>query len=168
MAILDETKVVDPYDKKDATCYQKIMFPSDCIAMSDGTDLEESVKGVVLYNNKSGTKSSFTLSDNVKNYKYIEVFFGSDIYKSDTFPSASVKVPTEWDRTQALMQFLNQSNEQVSIIQLESRFVSFSGSTASIGDEKYVNFSTTKASVGWSQAASGGGHIAVYKVLGWK
>ena len=40
MAILDETKVVDPYDKKDATCYQKIMFPSDCIAMSDGTDLE--------------------------------------------------------------------------------------------------------------------------------
>lgn len=41
MAILDETKVVDPYDKKDTTGYQKIMFPSDCIAMSDGTSLEE-------------------------------------------------------------------------------------------------------------------------------
>ena len=167
MAILDETKVVDPYNKKDGTGYQKIMFPSDCIAMSDGTDLEESVKGVVLYNNKSGTKSSFTLSDDVKNYKYIEVFFGSDVYKSDTFPSASVKVPTDWDRIQALMQFLNQSNEQTSVIQLESRFVAFNGNTASIGGEKFVNFSTTKASVGWSQA-SGSGHIAVYKVIGWK
>lgn len=41
MAILDETKVVDPYNKKDGTGYQKIMFPSDCIAMSDGTDLEK-------------------------------------------------------------------------------------------------------------------------------
>lgn len=41
MAILDETKVVDTYDKKDVNRYQKIMFPSDCIAMSDGTDLEE-------------------------------------------------------------------------------------------------------------------------------
>lgn len=46
MAILDETKIVDPYDKKDATCYQKIMFPSDCIAMSDGTDLEERMIGM--------------------------------------------------------------------------------------------------------------------------
>lgn len=41
MAILDEKKIVDTYDKKDTTGYQKIMFPSDCIAMSDGTDLEE-------------------------------------------------------------------------------------------------------------------------------
>ena len=41
MAILDETKIVDTYDRKDKTGYQKIMFPSDCIAMSDGTDLEE-------------------------------------------------------------------------------------------------------------------------------
>ena len=46
MAILDETKVVDTYDKKDTTGYQKVMFPSDCIAMSDGTDLEERMIGM--------------------------------------------------------------------------------------------------------------------------
>ena len=46
MAILDETKIVDTYDKKDKTGYQKIMFPSDCIAMGDGTDLEERMIGM--------------------------------------------------------------------------------------------------------------------------
>ena len=46
MAILDETKIVDTYDKKDKTGYQKIMFPSDCIAMSDGTDLKERMIGM--------------------------------------------------------------------------------------------------------------------------
>ena len=57
MAILDETKVVDTYDKKDATCYQKIMFPSDCIAMSDGTDLETTITNI---KNDIGSKYKWT------------------------------------------------------------------------------------------------------------
>lgn len=66
------------------------------------------------------------------------------------------------------MIFLNNSNETTTALQLESRTVTFSGKTATMGTEKYVNFSTTKGSVGWSTADVGAGHIKVYEVVGIK
>ena len=57
-----------------------------CIATTTGTFdstkweatdiMNETEKGIILYNNKSGSSSSISLSDNTNNYKYLEIIYG--------------------------------------------------------------------------------------------
>lgn len=110
MAILDETKVVDTYDKKDATCYQKIMFPSDCIAMSDGTDLETTITNIKndigskykwtklceLAGNSS-TSKTFTVK-NLRNYSEILLTCGPAVaYQTGRILSSTVIPIANWN-----------------------------------------------------------------------
>lgn len=168
MAILDIKEKIEPY-LQTATGHIKRMLSSKHVIMENGKDLEETVDILtckVLYNNTSGTKANFELSDNVENYKYLEVFYGSDIWTTDTYPLFSVKIAVGWSVTGAILHFINQSNETNTALQLESRPLTFKGKVASMGTEKYVNFSTSAGSVSWNSTSTG--HTKVYRVIGWE
>ena len=95
------------------------------------------------------------------------MYYGSDIYAPDKFPTRSERIPIEkYSKHQAVLMYLNQSDTSTSALQLGSRPVNFSDKSAVVYPEKYLNFSTTKGTVNWSTTAINGGHIKIYKVVG--
>ena len=48
--------------------------------------------GVVLYNNSTGTNGTVTLSDNINNYKYIEIFGYSNLFNSSIYTKYDVNL----------------------------------------------------------------------------
>lgn len=50
------------------------------------------LKGVLLYNNPSGSNNSITLNDNLSNYSYIEIFYNAENrYNSQKIPNPNGK-----------------------------------------------------------------------------
>lgn len=131
-------------------------------------ELVKGLSGVSIYKSTEGTKLDFELSESIENFDYIIVLFGSDIYTTDMFPQCSIVLSTKYSKCQAKMVYMNNSNETITALQLEARTVTFSGENASMGIEKYVNFSTIKDGVFWHTAGAGAAHIKVYEVVGIK
>lgn len=120
----------------------------------------------VLYDNTSGTKTDATLSDNVTNYEYVEIFYGNDLNGSDVYvPMRSIKTMLKDGYARARLLWFGSTSEsetqQFSRLALE-----LYDNTIHFGSEKFVNFSSTAGSVKWSNASTK--HFKIFRVIGWK
>lgn len=96
----------------------------------------------VLYNSSSGTTGNITLSDNVSNYEYIEIFFqrkmaaGPQLFKSVKIYSPNGKIAqldsVIWTGT---------------IFQIASKTASINGTNITFGEEAICTVSTTSGTV---------------------
>ena len=120
----------------------------------------------VLYDNTSGTKTDATLSDNVTNYEYVEIFYGNDLNGNDTYvPMRSIKTMLKDGYAMARLLWFgsasDSANHQFSRLALELH-----DNTIHFGSENFVNFSSTAGSVKWSNATTK--HFKIFRVIGWK
>lgn len=120
---------------------------------------------ITLFESTQGINTAQTLNYNVSNFSYIEVLYGSDIYTTDKTAQCSVKTPVVDGAANARMMYLGNSNESTAYMQLEVRNAVMSGTSLTFNSEKYVNFKNTDSSVKWATAY--GGHIRVYKIIGY-
>lgn len=120
----------------------------------------------VLYDNTSGTKTDATLSDNVTNYEYVEIFYGNDLNGNDAYvPMRSIKTMLKDGYAMARLLWFgsasDSANHQFSRLALELH-----DNTIHFGSENFVNFSSTAGSVKWSNASTK--HFKIFRVIGWK
>lgn len=120
----------------------------------------------VLYDNTSGTKTDATLSDNVTNYEYVEIFYGNDLNGNDAYmPMRSIKTILKDGYARARLLWFgsasDSANHQLSRLALELH-----DNTIHFGSENFVNFSSTAGSVKWSNASTK--HFKIFRVIGWK
>lgn len=120
----------------------------------------------VLYDNTSGTKTDATLSDNVTNYEYVEIFYGNDLNDNDAYvPMRSIKTILKDGYARARLLWFgsasDSANHQFSRLALELH-----DNTIHFGGENFVNFSSTAGSVKWSNASTR--HFKIFRVIGWK
>lgn len=120
----------------------------------------------VLYDNTSGTKTDATLSDNVTNYEYVEIFYGNDLNGNDAYvPMRSIKTMLKDGYARARLLWFGSTSEsethQFSRLALELH-----DNTIHLGSENFVNFSSTAGSVKWSNASTK--HFKIFRVIGWK
>ena len=120
----------------------------------------------VLYDNTSGTKTDATLSDNVTNYEYVEIFYGNDLNGNDAYvPMRSIKTMLKDGYARARLLWFgsasDSANHQFSRLALELH-----DNTIHFGSENFVNFSSTAGSVKWSIATTK--HFKIFRVIGWK
>ena len=120
----------------------------------------------VLYDNTSGTKTDATLSDNVTNYEYVEIFYGNDLNDNDAYmPMRSIKTILKDGYARARLLWFgstsDSANHQFSRLALELH-----DNTIHFGSENFVNFSSTAGSVKWSNASTK--HFKIFRVIGWK
>ena len=120
----------------------------------------------VLYDNTSGTKTDATLSDNVTNYEYVEIFYGNDLNGNDAYmPMRSIKTILKDGYARARLLWFgstsDSANHQFSRLALELH-----DNTIHFGSENFVNFSSTAGSVKWSNASTK--HFKIFRVIGWK
>lgn len=120
----------------------------------------------VLYDNTSGTKTDATLSDNVTNYEYVEIFYGNDLNGNDAYvPMRSIKTMLKDGYARARLLWFGSTSEsethQFSRLALELH-----DNTIHFGSENFVNFSSTAGSVKWSNTSTK--HFKIFRVIGWK
>ena len=117
----------------------------------------ESLIPYVLYQNDSGSTSNFTISDDRRNYKFLEVYYGNSSYyrKITEIWSEEVYVP--------LMIFYDASwGMQIQTCQFIIR-----GTSAQRANDKYINCNISSGgSVTCGQPSSP--LIKIYKVIGYK
>lgn len=114
----------------------------------------------------SGTKTDATLSDNVTNYEYVEIFYGNDLNGNDAYvPMRSIKTMLKDGYAMARLLWFgsasDSANHQFSRLALELH-----DNTIHFGSENFVNFSSTAGSVKWSNASTK--HFKIFRVIGWK
>lgn len=109
------------------------------------------VNGIVLYENSSGATSGATLSDNISNYKYLEIFANVGNYGLSNKIDLSIKTYVE---------FLSLYADS-SVFAFKVSDYLFSGTTMT------RNTMYTKYSTGTYDATNENG-IRVYKVIGYK
>ena len=160
-----------------AAGYIQYAFRAKDVRMEDNTDLETKITEInnnlinilsstVLYDNTSGTKTDATLSDNVTNYEYVEIFYGNDLNGNDTYvPMRSTKTMLKDGYAKARLLWFGSTSE--SVTQQFSRLaLELYDNTLHFGSENFVNFSSTAGSVKWSNASTK--HFKIFRVIGWK
>ena len=122
----------------------------------------------LLYYNTDGTTGTFTLSDSVKNYDYIEIFYNSDV-AGHKAPQKSIKLPTSQTVLSGAMLFdmtsFRLSADDSTKMQLMSTVLNVSGKTCKPETSRQINFGSTAAGVAWSTSSTP--HHRVYRVVGY-
>jgi hypothetical protein len=122
----------------------------------------------LLYYNADGTTGTFTLSDSVKNYDYIEIFYNSDV-AGHKAPQKSIKLPTSQTVLSGAMLFdmtsFRLSADDSTKMQLMSTVLNVSGKTCKPETSRQINFGSTAAGVAWSTSSTP--HHRVYRVVGY-
>ena len=122
----------------------------------------------LLYYNAYGTTGTFTLSDSVKNYDYIEIFYNSDV-AGHKAPQKSIKLPTSQTVSSGDMLFdmtsFRMSSEDGTKMQLMNTILNVSGKTCKPETSRQINFGSTAGSVAWT--VSNTPHHRVYRVVGY-
>lgn len=122
----------------------------------------------LLYYNTDGTTGTFTLSDSVKNYDYIEIFYNSDV-AGHKAPQKSIKLPTSQTVLSGAMLFdmtsFRLSADDSTKMQLMSTVLNVSGKTCKPETSRQINFDSTAAGVAWSTSSTP--HHRVYRVVGY-
>lgn len=111
-------------------------------------------KPTTLYNNTSGTNatSAVTLSQNVSNFEYIEIFHGKGR------PEFSTRIVRSGSEYATLINFTNLgSTPQILVSKLK-----ISGTTMQRDSGYYLNFSASGVSTGSNT------EMKIYRVVGWK
>lgn len=120
----------------------------------------------VLYDNASGAKTDVTLSDDISNYEYIEIFYGNDLNNNDTYiPMRSVKTMLKDGYARARLLWFGSTSDSATH-QFSRLALELHDNTIHFGGENFVNFSSTAGSVKWSNASTK--HFKVFRVIGWK
>ena len=120
----------------------------------------------VLYDNASGAKTDVTLSDDISNYEYIEIFYGNDLNNNDTYiPMCSVKTMLKDGYARARLLWFGSTSDSATH-QFSRLALELHDNTIHFGGENFVNFSSTAGSVKWSNASTK--HFKVFRVIGWK
>lgn len=116
---------------------------------------------VVLYNNSTGSNSTITLSDNVNNYSYIEIF-----YKSNDDYVGSKKIIAENSYADLIAYQPQTINENAFYI--KTRIVSINNNTISTrqGSNGYYAKEVILSTNGYQQ--NGNNYIYITRVLGYK
>lgn len=113
------------------------------------------LKEFVLYDNTSGSNGGVTLSDNVTNYKYIEIFFKWDnTYKSIKIYNANNK--------SALLDMLDYNNTR---IVFATKVVTISNTSITVNRYKYY---TIADNTSWIPYGSNTNAIYITRVVGYK
>ena len=124
------------------------------------------LSSTVLYDNTSGTKTDATLSDNVTNYEYVEIFYGNDLNDNDAYvPMRSIKTMLKDGYARARLLWFGSTSESVTH-QFSRLALELYDNTLHFGSENFVNFSSTAGSVKWSNASTK--HFKIFRVIGWK
>ena len=111
-----------------------------------------------LYNNTDGTNTTVTLSQNVSNFEYIEVFYGKN--KQNSNGLTSTKIPHKLASFASLFAYARLADNAVQII---SCMVTISGTTITRNFGNYNNDTNgTQNQVGVSS------ELKIYRVIGWK
>ena len=122
----------------------------------------------LLYYNADGTTGTFTLSDSVKNYDYIEIFYNSDV-AGHKAPQKSIKLPTSQTVSSGDMLFdmtsFRMSSGDGTKMQLMNTILNVSGKTCKPETSRQINFGSTAGSVAWT--VSNTPHHRVYMVVGY-
>lgn len=122
----------------------------------------------LLYYNADGTTGTFTLSDSVKNYDYIEIFYNSDV-AGHKAPQKSIKLPTSQTVSSGDMLFdmtsFRMSSEDGTKMQLMNTILNVSGKTCKPETSRQINFGSTAGSAAWT--VSNTPHHRVYRVVGY-
>lgn len=122
----------------------------------------------LLYYNADGTTGTFTLSDSVKNYDYIEIFYNSDV-AGHKAPQKSIKLPTSQTVSSGDMLFdmtsFRMSSEDGTKMQLMNTILNVSGKTCKPETSRQINFGSKAGSVAWT--VSNTPHHRVYGVVGY-
>lgn len=122
----------------------------------------------LLYYNADGTTGTFTLSDSVKNYDYIEIFYNSDV-AGHKAPQKSIKLPTSQTVSSGDMLFdmtsFRMSSGDGTKMQLMNTILNVSGKTCKQETSRQINFGSTAGSVAWT--VSNTPHHRVYRVVGY-
>lgn len=143
------------------------VVPTNAELIKTVTELNGKIPfSTVLYDNTSGTKTDATLSDNVTNYEYVEIFYGNDLNGNDAYmPMRSIKTILKDGYARARLLWFgsasNSANHQFSRLALELH-----DNTIHFGSENFVNFPSTAGSVKWSSASTK--HFKIFRVIGWK
>lgn len=120
-----------------------------------GIDILEAIQGTVLYSDTTGTNGNVTLSDDVSNYSYLEIF-----YKKDS--ASSVKVQkSDWQRVSLSLDYFYSPN----VYQIALKTITISDTTITVVTSQcyYVNFiNNYNVNVGIENS------IKITKVIGYK
>lgn len=113
-----------------------------------------------LYENSSGSTGNITLSDDVSNYKFLEIYFGGGASANDRMDF--VKVDLSLSKNVSLFKF---SSDAGGTLYAQCRDVTISGTTISTLDStRYWTATYTGSS--WSKSANNS--IYIKKVIGYK
>ena len=122
----------------------------------------------LLYYNADGTTGTFTLSDSVKNYDYIEIFYNSDV-AGHKAPQKSIKLPTSQTVPSGAMLFdmtsFRVSSDDGTKMQLMNTILNVSGKTCKPETSRQINFGNTAGSVAWTVSSTL--HHRIYRVVGY-
>lgn len=125
-------------------------------SQSDGYS-QSFINGDVLYDNPSGTETTFQLSADSENYRCIEIIFGRDA--SSTYSRSSVKVFEPYGKRAALLLQLSGSSSVyilVANVEITHTYMTITNSREiSISNNAYPVLDTDRL-------------ISVYKVIGYK
>lgn len=131
-------------------------------------ELARMITHKLLYYNAGGTTGTFTLSDSVKNYDYIEIFYNSDV-AGHKAPQKSIKLPTSQTVSSGDMLFdmtsFRMSSGDGTKMQLMNTILNVSGKTCKPETSRQINFGSTAGSVAWT--VSNTPHHRVYRVVGY-
>ena len=122
-----------------------------------GVNIENYLKGIVLYDNSSGNNGTLTLSDNLSNYQYIELF-----YRNNDGYLGSAKVYKPNGKYTTLMSFTGMTN---SAVYVKFRVIKMNENTISTDSTRYREFLLADSGIGsWQQT----NYIYLTKVIGYK
>lgn len=142
-----------------------IKIKSDIVVNKNGTDLGtlEELFPTILYDNESGSNGAITLSENVANFKYIEIF-----YKSNDNYYNSVKIYKPNEKIASLSCWYTFTSEVG--LYLKTKAVYISGTSISIvvkNSNKYA-YGETSFSSGGTISKNENNYIYITRVLGYK
>ena len=94
----------------------------------------------VLYDNASGAKTDVTLSDDISNYEYIEIFYGNDLNNNDAYmPMRSVKTMLKDGYARARLLWFGSTSDSATH-QFSRLALELHDNTIHFGGENFVNF----------------------------
>ena len=118
---------------------------------------QEFLNGTILYNNSSGTETTFQISDDAENYRCIEIIFGRDA--SSTYSRSSVKIFEPHGKRGALLLQLSGTSSVYILV----ANITISHTTMTIANSREISISNNAYPVLDTDRL-----ISVYKVIGYK
>lgn len=122
-----------------------------------GVNIENYLKGIVLYDNSSGNNGTITLNDSLSNYEFIEIF-----YRNNDNYLESKKVYKPNGKYTTLMSFTGMTNTAVYV---KFKVIKMNDKTISTESTRYREFLLADSGIGsWKQS----NYIYITKVIGYK